>query len=82
MSRTNFFAGAHHFVASNNTFNDWEWNAHQSTMNNRFIIPCLVATWHLEWMSANGMDGEDLLCTVTMLGVATIRQPCVVGVVG
>ena len=56
-------------------------------MNDEFVICRLVAmslsvTWHLERALARGIDGDDLLCRVTMLHVVTIRLHHVVGVVG
>ena len=46
------------------------------------ITTSLQVVWHLEWMLAKGMRGDDLLWTMTTLGIVTIRQHCVVGVIG
>ena len=58
-------------------------------MNDRFesIVHHLVATllsamWHLGCVSVMRNEGDDLLCTVTTLGVVTVEWRRVVGVVG
>ena len=65
----------------------WDWDAHQSTTNDDFVVrrlfaTSLTATWHLEGALARGMDGDDLLWRVTTLRVVTVRRHRVVGVVG
>ena len=70
----------------------WDWDAHQSTTNDDFVVrrllaTSLTATWHLEGALARGTDGDDLLWRVTTLrvvtrNVVTVRRHRVVGVVG
>ena len=46
------------------------------------VATSLTATWHLGCVSVKKMEGDDLLCMVTMLSVVTVRWRCVVGVIG
>ena len=57
-------------------------------MNNGFesvvhhlVATSLSATWHLGCVSVKRTEGDDLLCTVTTLGVVTVGWRRVVGVV-
>ena len=57
---------------------DWDWDTHQLTTNDDFIVRCLfamslTATWHLEGALARGTDRDDLLWRVTTLCVVTVR---------
>ena len=46
------------------------------------VAMSLSATWHLGCVSVKRMEGDDLLCTVRMLGIITVRWRRVVGVIG
>ena len=46
------------------------------------VAMSLIATWHLGCVSVKRKGGDDLLCTVTTLGVVTVGWSRVVGVVG
>ena len=65
----------------------WDWDAHQSTTNDDFVVCRLFATslsvtWHLEGALARETDGDNLLWRVTTLHVVTVRQHRVVVVNG
>ena len=61
----------------------------QTMTNNGFesvvchlVTTSLSVTWHLGCVSVKRKDGDDLLCTVTMLGVITVGWSHVVSVIG
>ena len=71
------FWGIHHYLGGRTMTND-----RFKSVVRHLVATLLITTWHLGCVSVKRKGGDDLLCTVTMLGVVTVGWSRVVGVVG